>query len=264
MDDDGYMSIDPSKRDLPMPATKEKKDSSINPLVWKILFAVATVGNVVLAVLLIVLILPASQNDRLQNSPSKPISSCVENCVPCRLASDSLIANLTLDPNTAHPQLYVSSDLKSVRWKDMKQNVPSSPLRYDVMASVLSHQAINSGKWCWEVEVVEKGEWWGVGIVRESAQRNGPILFDSRGGYWAIQLIDGRYEGVTHPRTNLTLCHPPKRIRVSLDYPQGLLEFYDGDTNVKIFGYPKEDFKREKVHPWFLIYKWNGKLQVHP
>ncbi|XP_058026057.1 butyrophilin subfamily 1 member A1-like [Ahaetulla prasina] len=264
MDEDGYMSIDPSKRDHPLPAIKGKKDPPMNPLLWKILFGISAVGNVVLAVLLIVLILPNSENFSVPKLPSKPISSCVMNCIPCRSAKDSITANLTLDPNTAHPQLYVSSDLKSVRWKDMKQHVPSSPLRYDVMASVISHQGFNSGKLCWEVEVVEGGEWWGVGIVRESSNRNGPILFDSRGGYWGVQRIDGRYEAITHPRTNLTLCHPPKRIRVSLDYPQGLLAFFDGDTNAEIFAFPKENFKGEKVHPWFLIYKWNGQLVLHP
>ncbi|XP_026550023.1 butyrophilin subfamily 2 member A1-like, partial [Notechis scutatus] len=173
-------------------------------------------------------------------------------------------ANLTLDPNTAHPQLYVSADLKSVRWKDMQQHVNASPLRYDVMASVISHQSFNSGKMCWEVEVVEGGEWWGVGIVRESSKRNGPILFDSRGGYWGIQRHEGRYEAITEPRTNLTLCHPLKRIRVSLDYSQGLLAFFDGDTDAEIFAFPKENFNREKIHPWFLIYKWNGQLILHP
>ncbi|KAG8127753.1 hypothetical protein E2320_014636 [Naja naja] len=70
-----------------------------------------------MAVLLIIFFLPG-----LPNLPSKPIPSCVKNCIPCRSANDSVTANLTLDPNTANPQLYVSPDLKSVRWKDMKQH----------------------------------------------------------------------------------------------------------------------------------------------
>ncbi|XP_063152459.1 butyrophilin subfamily 1 member A1-like [Candoia aspera] len=186
------------------------------------------------------------------------------NCIPCQSAKNSIIANLTLDPGTAHPQLYVSPDLKSVRWKDMKQQVNSSPLRYDLMASVLSHESFASGKLCWEVEVVEGGEWWAVGIVRETANRNDKIVLDPSGGYWGVQRIEGRYEAITHPRTNLTLCHPPRRIRVSLDYSQGLVSFFDGDTNAEIFAFPKANFAGEKVHAWFLIYKWNGQLVLHP
>ncbi|XP_026550553.1 butyrophilin subfamily 1 member A1-like, partial [Notechis scutatus] len=170
--------------------------------------------------------------------------------------------NLTLDPNTGHPQLYVSPDLKSVRWKDTKQHVNASPLRYNFI--VISHQSLNSGKMCWEVEVVEGGEWWGVGIVRESSKRNGVALFDPRGGYWGIQRHEGRYEAITYPRTNLTLCHPLKRIRVSLDYSQGLIAFFDGDTNAELFIFPKANFSGEKVRAWFLIYKRNGQLILHP
>ncbi|KAK9405865.1 butyrophilin subfamily 1 member A1-like [Crotalus adamanteus] len=264
MDEDGYMSIDPSKRDHPLPAIKGKKDPSVNPLVWKVLLGISTVGNVALAVLLIVLTLPASEKFSEPNLPSKPIPSCLMNCIPCRLAKDSDTANLTLDPNTAHPKLYVSPDLKSVRWTGTNKHMNSSPLNYDVMDSVLSHQGFNSGKWCWEVEVVEGGDWWAVGIARESSNRNGPILLDSRGGYWGIQRIEGRYEAITHPRTNLTLCHPPKRIRVSLDYSKGLLAFFDGDTNAQIFAFPKENFNGETVYPWFLIYIWNEQLFLHP
>ncbi|KAM6474670.1 butyrophilin subfamily 1 member A1-like [Liasis olivaceus] len=264
MDEDGYMSIDPSKRDLPLPAPKGTKGPSMNPLCWKILLGVSFVGNVILAVLLIILTVPVSQKLDVPNLPPKQITSCTLNCIPCRSAKDSTTANLTLDPSTAHPQLYVSPDLKSVRWKDMKQHVNSSPLKYDVMASVLSHESFTSGKLCWEVEVVEGGDWWGVGIVRESANRNGPILLEPRGGYWGVQRIDGKYEAITDPRTNLTLCHPPGRIRVSLDYSEGLVAFFDGDTNAELFTFPKANFAGEKIHAWFLIYKWNGQLLLHP
>lgn len=173
-------------------------------------------------------------------------------------------ANLTLNPSTAHPQLYVSSDLKSVTWKGMSQQVNGTPLRYDVLASVLSHESFNSGKLCWEVEVVEKGEWWEVGIVRESANRNEEILLEPRGGYWGGQWINGKHQSITQPRTDLTLCHSPRRIWVSLDYLEGLVAFFDGNTNAEIFTFPKANFAGEKMHAWFLIFKWKGQLLLHP
>ncbi|KAF7236215.1 Butyrophilin subfamily 1 member A1 [Varanus komodoensis] len=180
------------------------------------------------------------------------------------MAGKGHIAHLTLDRATAHPQLYVSDDLKSVKWKGMKQDVRSSPLRYDVMASVLSRESFTSGRICWEVEVVEGAEWWAVGVVRASANRNGPIVLTPDGGYWGVQRIKGQYEAITHPRTNLTLCHPPTRVRVSLDYSEGLVEFFDGDTNTRIFAFPKVQFSKEAIHAWFLIFKWNGELRLHP
>ncbi|KAH0630418.1 hypothetical protein JD844_013431 [Phrynosoma platyrhinos] len=179
-------------------------------------------------------------------------------------ASKESKAKLTLDPSTAFPQLYISEDQKTVKWKGMKQSVTASPTRYDVLASVLSHEGFTSGKICWEVEVVEGGTWWGVGMVRESANRNGPIFLAPEGGYWGVQRIDEQYQAITHPRTNLSLCHPPKRIRVSLDYSLGQVAFFDGDTHAELFTFPKEKFSGERILPWFLIHGWNGELMLHP
>nr|XP_020671464.1 butyrophilin subfamily 1 member A1-like [Pogona vitticeps] len=266
-DADGYMSIDPKKRELYIaPPPKETKDSCLNSLWWKIGFGISLAGNVALAFVLIFVSFssPASQGISYAKLPHNQIRSCLLNCVPCISAKDSITANLTLDPNTAFPQLYTSGDLKSVKWKGMKQSVKTDTLRYDVMASILSQEGFTSGKICWEVEVVEGGRWWGVGIVRESANRNGPIFLAPAGGYWGVQRIDGQYQAITNPRTNLSLCHPPTRIRVSLDYSEGLVAFFDGDTKVQLFAFPKTKFSGERILAWFLIDGWNGELMVHP
>nr|XP_028576890.1 E3 ubiquitin-protein ligase TRIM7-like isoform X2 [Podarcis muralis] len=266
-DEDGYMQIDPKsqqKRSAPLP--KCTKGSSSN-VWWKVAFSIALAGNVALVLVLIFLSLPSKKIPRktFSKPPHNQIRSCLKRCVPCSSDKMRTTANLTLDPSTAHPQLYVSEDLKSVKWRGMKQNVSAGPLRYDVMASVLSHQGINSGKFCWEVEVVEGGGWWGVGIVREDANRNGAIHLAPEGGYWAVQRIDGQYQSITdNPRTNLSLCHHPSRIRVALDYSEGLVAFFDGDTDAHLFTFPKAKFSGEKVHAWFLIYGWNGELTIHP
>ncbi|XP_067386087.1 thaicobrin-like [Emydura macquarii macquarii] len=47
-------------------------------------------------------------------------------------------ANVTLDPNTAHPCLSVSEDRKSVRRADVLQDLPNNPERFDVRHCVLA------------------------------------------------------------------------------------------------------------------------------
>ncbi|XP_063148867.1 butyrophilin subfamily 1 member A1-like [Candoia aspera] len=254
----------PRSEALSTVTSTQPKDAS--SCFWpKMAFWILLIASIALKCTVIILIFSGSQvPSEGVKAKRQGIQSCRQKCIPCGSAKDHITANLTLDPSTAHPQLYVSPDLKRVRWKDMKQQVNSSPLRYDLMASVLSHESFASGKLCWEVEVVEGGEWWAVGIVRETANRNDKIVLDPSGGYWGVQRIEGRYEAITHPRTNLTLCHPPRRIRVSLDYSQGLVSFFDGDTNAEIFAFPKANFAGEKIHAWFLIYKWNGQLVLHP
>uniref|UniRef100_A0A8B9NLK6 Zinc finger protein RFP-like n=1 Tax=Accipiter nisus TaxID=211598 RepID=A0A8B9NLK6_9AVES len=75
---------------------------------------------------------------------------------------------VTLDPSTAHPQLVVSADGRSVRWEDAQQD-PSAE-GFGIDPCVLGCEGITSGRCCWEVEVTPKGSW-AVGVARESLKR---------------------------------------------------------------------------------------------
>ncbi|XP_060786521.1 E3 ubiquitin-protein ligase TRIM39-like [Neoarius graeffei] len=132
---------------------------------------------------------------------------------------------VTLDPNTAHPGLIVSDDLKSVRRSDEEQKLPDNPERFrDNYRCILGSEGFNSGTHCWDVEVGD-GTWWSVGVMTESAQRKGPII--SRSGVWCVGYYDGKYfAGSTpHPVTNLSVAQKLQRIRVKLDWDRGKLSF---------------------------------------
>ncbi|XP_029442727.1 E3 ubiquitin-protein ligase TRIM39-like, partial [Rhinatrema bivittatum] len=61
-------------------------------------------------------------------------------------------ADVTLDPETAHPQLDLSKDLKCVRRGAPARKVPDSPKRFDSELYVLGHEGFTTGRHYWEVE----------------------------------------------------------------------------------------------------------------
>ncbi|XP_049986499.1 tripartite motif-containing protein 75, partial [Alexandromys fortis] len=72
---------------------------------------------------------------------------------------------VTLDPETAHPNLLVSEDRKRVTLLKKKQRLPRSSKRFIRSRVVLGIPNFNSGRHYWEVKVGEKSEW-AIGICK--------------------------------------------------------------------------------------------------
>uniref|UniRef100_A0A452I6M3 Zinc finger protein RFP-like n=1 Tax=Gopherus agassizii TaxID=38772 RepID=A0A452I6M3_9SAUR len=171
----------------------------------------------------------------------------------CPSRSDSLsAANVTLDPDTAHPYLIVSADRKSVRRGDTWQDLPSNPERFDTELCVLGCEGFTSGRHYWEIERKE-GEVCIVGVARESVSRKGDIDFNPERGIWAVLCNADRYWALTSPDelSPLSLRQAPRRIRVYLDYEPGQVAFFDAGTGDRIFTFPPASFAGERIRPLF-------------
>ncbi|KAM7145555.1 E3 ubiquitin-protein ligase TRIM39-like [Macrochelys suwanniensis] len=171
--------------------------------------------------------------------------------------------NVTLDPDTAHPELTVSEDRRSVRWGDTQQRVPDNPKRFDAEPCVLACEGFTSGRHYWEVEVGD-GESWAVGVARESVRRKEETSCSPEGGIWILCQCVGEYWAQTSPLTTLFLSWDPRRIGVLLDYELGRVSFFDADNEKPIFTFPPASFGGEKVHPWFRLRAEDMLLRLCP
>ncbi|XP_064197069.1 E3 ubiquitin-protein ligase TRIM35-like [Anguilla rostrata] len=164
---------------------------------------------------------------------------------------------VTLDPNTAHPDLSLSEDLTSVRRSDERQQVPDNPERFDRgLWCVLGSEGFSSGRHCWDVEVGDDD--WVVGVVEESIRRKGVVNWSRAGGVWSILQRSGAYTALTSPRTALTVQRKPQRIRVQLDWDRGEVSFSDPSDNTPLYTF-KHSFT-ERVFPYF----WPDSLRICP
>ncbi|XP_039373359.1 stonustoxin subunit alpha-like [Mauremys reevesii] len=180
----------------------------------------------------------------------------------------TLKANLTLDPDTAHPELVLSEDLKTVSRGHKKRSLPDNPERFDYSYCVLGSEGFTSGKHSWEVKV-EGGPagLWAVGVARESVQRKGEVGFTPEEGVWmGVRQWDGvhDYRAHTKPITPLSLRRDPRRIRVSLDYEGGLVAFSYADNLAPIFTFPRASFNGEKIFPFFWVLNTGFHLTLLP
>ncbi|XP_033982692.1 E3 ubiquitin-protein ligase TRIM21-like isoform X2 [Trematomus bernacchii] len=156
---------------------------------------------------------------------------------------------VTLDPDTAHPNLILSDDGKQVNCGDVKKNLPDNPERFDPCARVLAKQSFSSGRYYYEVQVKGKTEWI-LGVARESINRKGSVTATPQDGCWIIWLIENEYEALSGPPVRLSLKSQPEKVGVFVDYEEGLVSFYDVDAAALIYSFTGCCFT-EKLYPSF-------------
>ncbi|XP_051549869.1 E3 ubiquitin-protein ligase TRIM39-like [Myxocyprinus asiaticus] len=176
---------------------------------------------------------------------------------------EKFTVDVTMDPETAHPKLYLSGDDKQAGYGETRQNVPDNPWRFDSCPSVLGKKGFFSGRFYFEVQVKGKTEW-DLGVAKESVNRKGTITLSPRNGLWTLWLRNGNeYKACDCLSVPLSLRVKPQKVGVFVDYEEGLVSFYDVESRSHIYSFTGQSFT-EKLYPYFSPGFNNGDKNCAP
>ncbi|XP_066131194.1 pyrin [Saccopteryx bilineata] len=155
--------------------------------------------------------------------------------VPELICAQAYAVNVILDAETAHPNLIVSDDLKSVRLGNKWNHMPDSPERFDSCIFTLGSPRFSAGCHYWEVEVGDKTGWV-LGICEASTSRKGSMTLSPENGYWVVMMMKrNEYQASTFPPTRLQMREPPRRVGIFLDYKARNISFYNVTAKSHIY-----------------------------
>ncbi|XP_032775205.1 probable E3 ubiquitin-protein ligase TRIML2 [Rattus rattus] len=167
--------------------------------------------------------------------------------------------HVTLDPDTAHPSLVLSEDLRHVAFRDTPKTGPDTPRRFDFSASVLGAESFNSGRHYWEVAVGQATQWQ-VGICDCTERKN-----SIPGTSGDKVLLMGSLMGtdctlwVFPPLRKVWLRKQMYKVGVFLDCECGQVSFYNVTEQSLIYSFSALTF-RGAVKPIFSLCITNGDM----
>ena len=169
-------------------------------------------------------------------------------------------SEVTFDPDTAHPNLVLSGDMKTVTYNAARQAYPSSPQRFTSFLQVLSRQSFSGGEHCWRVEL--EGSPWAVGMCYgEQLARSGmPSALESSRSSWCLMWFENRLRAFERGRdVPLKLTTMSRTLEVRLSFKSHRLSFYNVHlSGEKTHVYTFEAVPTEPVH---LAYRM---MSAHP
>ncbi|XP_027782970.2 tripartite motif-containing protein 60-like isoform X1 [Marmota flaviventris] len=172
--------------------------------------------------------------------------------------------DVSLDPNTAYPQLIVSEDRKSVTFGRTKQTVCYNSRRFYLCPAVLGSKMFNSGRHYWEVDVGNKPQWT-VGVCQDYLLWNWRNLPSVLSGFWAIgRYIESGYVVFGPKKTQLLPVPKPSKIGIFLDFELGEVSFYNGDDRSLLYSFSDSLTKTQTIWPYFYVGTDSKPLKILP
>uniref|UniRef100_A0AAZ3R3B7 NACHT, LRR and PYD domains-containing protein 12-like n=1 Tax=Oncorhynchus tshawytscha TaxID=74940 RepID=A0AAZ3R3B7_ONCTS len=175
----------------------------------------------------------------------------------CRLKSGlrKYACHLTLDPNTANPNLILSEGNRKVTCVVEKQHYEDHPDRFDYLYQVLCREGLSGGRYYWEVE--RDGSMADIGVVYKGMKRKGWEDASWIGGNRESRCLLCSHSGYRfyHDGVNRIIPGPvSNRVGVYLDWPAGTLTFYSVPSSGTLTHlYTEHTTFTEPLYPGFGI-----------
>ncbi|XP_024138394.1 E3 ubiquitin/ISG15 ligase TRIM25 [Oryzias melastigma] len=164
-----------------------------------------------------------------------------------------------LDEDTAHPKLQLSDNNRKVSYSETQQVYADHESRFTSFPQVLASDALEKGRWYWEVNVPADDGRWKVGLCESQMERKGQ-KDSSRLGFnshsWCLAYDKKRLEALHNKESIPVKTDDLQTIGVLLDFEDGSLSFFNatpGGSLVLLHSY-KHSFS-SPLHPAFSVSK---------
>ncbi|XP_069930933.1 E3 ubiquitin-protein ligase TRIM31 isoform X2 [Oryctolagus cuniculus] len=164
-------------------------------------------------------------------------------------------APVTFDAASAHPDLVLSQDLKTVTLDlapaDSSEDA-AGPESFYPFRCVLGSPGFSCGRHAWEAELRgPRGGACVVGVAWEQVARRGFLTVEPESGFWALRITDSECQALTGQDTRKDLPLRPRKVRVRVDVELGTVAFYDAATNTHLYTF-HASFPG-KIFPFFRL-----------
>uniref|UniRef100_A0A4W5KE74 B30.2/SPRY domain-containing protein n=1 Tax=Hucho hucho TaxID=62062 RepID=A0A4W5KE74_9TELE len=180
-----------------------------------------------------------------------------------KLGRRKYACHLTLDPDTAHPNLILSEGNRKVTLVEENQHYEDHPDRFDCHPHILCREGLSGSRYYWEVE--RDCGMAVIGVVYKGMKRKGwgddSNIGDNRKSWCLVSSHSGYHCSArgylfNHAGVRRTIPRPDsKRVGVYLDWPAGTLSFYSVSSSGTLTHLHTEHTTfTEPLYPGFRIY----------
>ncbi|XP_078739350.1 E3 ubiquitin/ISG15 ligase TRIM25-like [Lampetra fluviatilis] len=171
----------------------------------------------------------------------------------------------TLETTSAHNQLQMSSDLRTMTAVLASQGRPDHPHRFDYWSQALCCESFSSGHHYWEVDVGD-ARWCRVGVAYGTIPRKGERAARLLGGSdasWCLEKCDDNFSvvhGGVKTAQSVRGAPSPRRIGLHLHWEGGLLAFYRADS-MEVIHEVRQRFL-QPLYPGMWVLYCNDRLKI--